>query len=301
MQKKIVSRGLKLIKEVNQGSFDENKVLLGRLLAGMNADKKITNLSEVEFKVFSQWGDDGIIQYIISNMDVPKNSKVFVEFGVENYTESNTRFLLVKDNWSGLILDGSKENIEFVKNDGIFWKHDLTAINAFINKDNINKLIKDGGVEGEIGILSIDIDGNDYWVWDAINVVNPFVVIIEYNSLWSFDKPYVILYDENFVRSKWHYSNLYWGTSLLSACDLAEQRGYDFIGCNSAGNNAYFVRKDKSAKLPKLTPEEGFVDAKFRESRNKEGKLSFLSGEKKRDEIKGLTVFNTRTKKEEIL
>ena len=301
MFKKIFSKFFKAAQNANQMNADEIKVLQGRILSEMNNAKKINHISEAEFKVFSQWGDDGIIQFIINKLDIPKRNQVFVEFGVENYTESNTRFLLVKNNWTGLVIDGSQSNIEYIKQDRIYWQHSFTATCAFITKDNINQLIRDAGIEGEIGILSVDIDGNDYWVWNAINIVNPFVIIVEYNSVWGFDKPYVITYQDNFVRTKAHYSNLFFGTSLLSACNLADEKGYDFIGCNKAGNNAYFIRKDKNQYFRKLTPEEGFVDAKFRESRDEEGKLTYLSGEKRNNQIKGLKVFNTNTKKEEIL
>ena len=99
----------------------------------------VSSIQETEFRVFSQFGEDGIIQFLISNIEIP--NKTFVEFGVEDYAESNTRFLLINNNWSGLVIDGSQPNVESIKNDAIFWKHDLTALNAFITKDNINSLI----------------------------------------------------------------------------------------------------------------------------------------------------------------
>ena len=101
-----------------------------------NQKENIASLDEVEFQVFSQRGEDGVIQYIINKIEIP--NKVFVEFGVETYTESNTRFLLMNNNWSGLIIDGSKKNINFIKRDFIYWKYDITALESFITKDNIN-------------------------------------------------------------------------------------------------------------------------------------------------------------------
>ena len=103
---------------------------------------------------------------------VPISNKVFVEFGVENYLEANTRFLMVKDNWAGLVMDGSQQNIDFVRQDDISWRFNLKAQQAFITKENINDLIRANGISGEIGLLSIDIDGNDYWVWEAILCCN---------------------------------------------------------------------------------------------------------------------------------
>ncbi|MDJ1491715.1 hypothetical protein QNI19_02155 [Cytophagaceae bacterium DM2B3-1] len=272
----------------------EEKLLLGTLASSITrlADN-VPNLQSTEFKVFSQWGDDGIIQYLLSQIEIP--IKTFIEFGVENYTESNTRFLLMHNNWSGLIMDGSLDNIKYVKNDSIYWKYNLKAKTAFVTAENINDLIVEEGIQGEIGILHIDIDGNDYWIWKNVNAVNAAIVIVEYNSVFGADRAVTIPYQKDFIRSKAHYSNLYYGTSLLSLCDLAEEKGYYFVGCNSAGNNAYFVRKDKIGELHPISCQDGYVLSQFRESRDKSGALTFLTGEKRINEIEGLDVFNTRS------
>lgn len=187
-------------------------------------------------------GDDGIIQYLINYLEI--ENKIFVEFGVEDYLESNTRFLLINDNWSGLVIDGSKINIAKIKKDEIYWKHDLKVKSAFITAENINQLIEEEGIKGQIGLLHIDIDGNDYWVWKALEVVVPKIMIVEYNSKFGCEKAITIPYKEDFVWTKAHYSNLYFGASILAFCDLADEKGYSFIGSNSAGNNAYFVKNE---------------------------------------------------------
>ena len=179
-----------------------------------------------------------------------------------------------------MVIDGSKENIEYVKNDPIYWQYNLKAVNAFITRENINALIAENGVSGEIGILSVDIDGNDYWVWESITVVNPSIIIVEYNHRFGKEKAMTIPYDEQFVREKAHFSTIYYGASLKALCLLAGKKGYAFVGCNSAGNNAFFVRKDTMTEgLREITAEEGFVAGSFRESRDKDGKLLFLSPE----------------------
>src|SRR5687768_6497737 len=168
----------------NLGNLSHNnedhvtRILLGRMFAEMNNQKeRIKNIQDVEFKVFSQWGDDGIIQYLIHK--VPITNKVFVEFGVENYTEANTRFLLMNNNWKGLIMDGSKEHMSSVQKDNLYWQYDLTAMPHFITRENINQLLTEYGIVGNIGLLHIDIDGNDYYVWDTIDVIQPDIVIVE--------------------------------------------------------------------------------------------------------------------------
>lgn len=271
--------------------IDELKVLAAKSLIANQ--KVIKSIQEAEFKVFSQWGDDGIIQFLINNITISNN--YFVEFGVENYTEANTRFLLVNNNWSGLVMDGSLSNVEYIKKDPIYWKHELTAKHAFITAENINELLSSENVPQQIGILHIDIDGNDYWVWKNIDKVKADIVIVEYNSLFGSERAITIPYQKNFIRTEAHYSNLYYGSSLLSLCDLAKEKKYSFVGCNSAGNNAYFILNDKLGTIKPLLPSEGFEVSKFKESRDKNGILTYLTGKLREDKIKNLEVFNTRT------
>lgn len=289
-------QALKANSETTPGYDLKNpKVLMGKLLAELNAKKEgVQSLSEVEFQVFSQWGDDGILQYMTGKLDIPE--KTFVEFGVENYTESNTRFLLVNNNWCGLVMDGSKENMNYVRQDLISWAHEIYAEDVFITKDNINDQISGflkKGFSQELGLLSIDIDGNDYWIWQAINTVNPVIVVVEYNSLFGFDKPYTTPYQADFYRLQKGNIILNYGSSLLSLCDLAEEKGYDFVGCNSAGNNAYFIRRDKNNLFKKLTPEQGYVKSRFSEMCYPDGRR--IMGNDRWAQLKGCKVYNTRT------
>jgi hypothetical protein len=276
--------------------LDILKIQNGRILSNqMRSNTLISNIVDAEFKVFSQWDDDGIIQFIIHKIGI-KNT-TFIEFGVENYRESNTRFLLMNDNWKGLIIDGDQNNMDFVKSDPIFWRYDLTAVCSFITKENINSIFIENGFKGDIGILSIDVDGNDYWIWDNIDAVSADLVIVEYNAVFGGQHPITVPYDPSFVRSRAHYSNLYWGTSLKALCILAKKKGYIFIGCNSHGNNAYFVRKDKAAGLKELSSESGFVESKFRESRTSGGVLNFIGHNERIKQIEDMPVFNIETNK----
>ncbi len=268
----------------------------GRIWAQLiSQNKSIKTLHENEFKVFSQWGDDGIIQYLINYLDV--ENKTFIEFGVEDYLESNTRFLLINNNWSGLVMDGSESNVLKIKENDMYWRHDLIAKSAFITSENINQLIEEEGIKGSIGLLHIDIDGNDYWVWKALKIVDPIIMIVEYNSVFGIDRAITIPYQPDFIRTNAHHSNLYAGSSILSLCDLAEEKGYAFIGCNSAGNNAYFVKNEYLKDIKPLSVEEGYVESKFRESRDEDGKLNYLRREERLFCINGLPVYNTRTNK----
>lgn len=279
------------------------KVNQGIILSNLNFYHKkneiLDDIKKSEFKIFSQWGDDGIIDFLVKHLEI--TDKRFVEFGVENYTECNTKFLLISNNWKGLIMDGSFNNMNSLRKSQLYWKFDITAIDIFVTKENINEILKKNNFDGEIGLLHIDIDGNDYWIWEQIEVSNPIIVIVEYNSLFGYDKPFSTIYSPDFLREKNHYSKLLYGTSLLSLCDLAEIKGYSFVGCNTNGNNAYFVRKDKLNGLKPVSIENGYVESRFSESRDQTGNFSFLRGSERLNILRGCKIYNTRTKQiEEI-
>jgi hypothetical protein len=262
-------------------------------LAGASEARRVSNLpdqaplQEAEFKVYSQFGDDGIIQYLISHLS---ENPTFVEFGVEDYTEANTRFLLVHNRWRGLILDGRPDLAAVVAEQGLPMLYELQAKSAFITAENINQLISEAGFSGEIGLLSIDIDGNDYWVWKAITCVRPQIVVVEYNAVFGPDRAVTIPYSPAFTRQQAHYSWLYFGASLPALCALGEEKGYAFVGCNEAGNNAYFVRKDLADHFLVLAPQSGFRDSRFRESRDPQGRMDRLTGPARLEAIADLPV-----------
>jgi hypothetical protein len=232
-------------------------------------------IRQAEFQVFSQFGEDGIIQFLVQR--VPIENEVFVEFGVADYRESNTRFLLVHDNWRGLIMDSDESMQEFVRSTGLAWRHSIEAKTAFIDRDNINDLIRTAGIEGDIGLLSVDLDGNDYWVFEAIDVVAPRILVAEYNSTFGADAAVTVPYDPTFVRGEKHWSWLYWGASLAAMTRLATAKGYVLVGGNRAGNNAFFVRRDVLGEIPEVGVEEAYVPSRFRESRDRAGELSYVS------------------------
>jgi hypothetical protein len=214
---------------------------------------------------------------------------------VGDYTEANTRFLLQDGRWRGLVLDSSEDHIARLRTSDLYWRHDLIASPAWVTAENINDLVKAAGISGDIGLLHIDVDGNDYWIWKALEVIAPRIAILEYNSVFGWERAITIPYDPKFDRQKAHYNMLYFGASLPALCDLATAKGYSFVGSNSAGNNAYFVRQDCLGPLRTLSAKEGYVESQFRESRSGDGKLSLLRGAERLEAIRGLKVYNTRT------
>ncbi len=186
---------------------------------------KISNLNKFEWKYYSQHGEDGIIDTIFKKIGT--TNKYYVEFGVGDGTECNTRYLTEFYGWNGILMD-------CVKTDN----HKIKQVS--VNADNIIKLFQEFNIPREFDLLSIDIDSNDYWVWKAISGYTPRVVIIEYNACFPSTESKTIFYDPNY---RWDNSD-YFGATLASLVKLGKEKGYTLIGCDSSGTNAFFLLED---------------------------------------------------------
>ncbi|MDR1007527.1 MAG: hypothetical protein LBL65_03030 [Campylobacteraceae bacterium] len=228
-------------------------------------------LDRFGYKTYSQNDEDGIIAEIFRRMGGGGvKNRTFIEFGAENGLENNTHFLLHKG-WKGLWIEGSKKSYTQILSN--FRKpiseNRLEVINAFVNKDNINDLISKNklGISAEIDLLSIDIDGNDYWVWQAISCVTPKVVVIEYNAKFPPDFEWIMEYDENHIWEKDDNQ----GASLKSFELLGRKLGYQLVGTSFTGSNAFFVKQEYAKELfPKPATAENLYHA-FRFVRYKSG------------------------------
>lgn len=297
MSSSAVTTFYRWIRDWVQGSesHEHTRELIGAMLTErFEAKRRIASLHEVEFRVHSQFGDDGIIQWLVSRL--PSLPKRFVEFGVEDYSESNTRFLMVHRNWSGLVMDGSPANIKRLRARRWFWRYDLTALPRFVTRDNVDALIAEWAGNEPVGLLHIDIDGNDYWLWDAVKCISPSIVIVEYNAVFGDERAITVPYRPDFHRFGAHYSGQYAGASLGALAHLARLKGYALIGSNSAGNNAYFVRRDLlDDELMEVPVAGAFVRPNYRESRDRSNRLDFLSYEQRQTSIRGMPVVNVTT------
>jgi hypothetical protein len=186
---------------------------------------EIRNINFFEKKVFSQHGEDGIIQVILDKVGV--TNKYCVEFGVGDGSESCTRYLVERQGWSFLWMDGSDSCSQHVKRE-------------FITAENICALFEKYKVPREFDVLSIDIDYNTYWVWKAIRGYFPRLVVVEYNGFIPVDQSKAVPYVPNAI---WDGST-YFGASLLAMSKLGESKGYTLVGCYTSGTNAFFVRND---------------------------------------------------------
>lgn len=285
----------KILNNLFQDYYDKKLILQAKVLANINNKRKnISNLKDVEFKVFSQWGEDGIIEWLISKLK--KIPEVFLEIGTEDYVESNTRFLLQNRNWDGYLIEANNEDVKKIKKKKFFWKHNLKISNLFINKENINKELVKMKIPKKIGLLSIDIDSIDYWVLKEINKIDPVIIICEFNPLFGEKKEITVRYKKKFIRKDEHYSNLFYGASIQAYIELLNSRNYKFIGTNSAGNNAFFIKKSYSHNIFKVLREIKIFSSKFRESRNKKNALNFLSKEDCLKKIREKDVYDIKFK-----
>ncbi len=274
--------------------LEQARINQGVLLSDLQRNRRETTLQSYEFKVFSQWGEDGILQFLTSRLEI--KDRTFIEFGVEDFREANCRFLLMKDGWRGFILDGSRENMERVQAAEFYWRYPLRAESAFITRENIAELLERSGFDRDLGILSIDIDGVDYYVWERLEAWRPRIVVVEYNASFGKELPVSVPYEATFQRTRAHFSNLYFGASLAAFQYLAEERGYALVGIESHGVNAFFVRRDLlNREVVETSVEQAFREASPRESRDRQGRLTFLEGFSRREVMREMPLVNVVT------
>lgn len=272
---------------------ERQSILLGEIRAAQIRElPRLRSLADAEFCVSSQWGEDGIISWLVDTIQPPH--RTFVEFGVEEFREANCRYLMMSRNWSGLIIDGSEANIAAVKKDTISYKYDLTSVCAFIDSSNIAAIIAANGFSGPLGILSVDIDGVDYWIVEAIKN-DCDIVVVEYNDLFS-GRAVSVPYDKNFNRLLKHWSGMYWGASLDAFRYLLEGRGYVFVGTNKVGTNAFFVAGQHRRILADRV--ESFIawPCRMREVRGRDGKLALKTYREAWPEIRDLPLVDVADK-----
>jgi hypothetical protein len=214
-------------------------------------------LGQYEYRLLSQNGEDGIIRFLFSQIGF--ESRRLVEFGF-GATQSNSLRLILHEGFTGLLMDGSAENCDFfaraARRRGL---QGVEAFRAFLTRENLNQTILGRGLAGDIDFLSLDVDGNDYWFWEALDCVSPRVVCIEYNAGIGPSLSWTVPYDPQFERYAKHPSGFFHGASLKALESLGGRKGWRLVGCDSTGTNAFFLRGDvEAAALPTLTAAEAY-------------------------------------------
>lgn len=203
------------------------------------------------FRGMSQNEEDGITLALLQEMG--PGSRRFVEIGCGD-NGGNSGFLAQECGWTGLMVDGDASRIAVAR--ALYGGGPVSVAQAWITREKINELIQMHGLDGDIDLLSIDIDGNDYWIWDAIHVCRPRLVIVEYNSLFGADLAVTIPYREDFFSKK--YGKGYHGASLQALTHLAARKGYRLVVVEPRGVNAFFLRNDVAPHVPPCDARESF-------------------------------------------
>lgn len=277
-----------MLKRQNQRAIARNELALKMLSASsaISASKAARStyryLWDAEVRVFSQWGEDGILDYLFDLASLHKPR--ILEFGAGNFTECNSRFAAEYRNASVYAVDMRDDLILEVQSLDIYWRNSIFPVRDFITPESANEHQRLAQQKlGGIDCISIDIDGNDYWVLQSLDLSNVQIIVCEYNPLYGADLACTVPENNFFDRTKEHFSWLHYGMSLRAAINLLSNIDFIFVGSNRAGNNAFFIKKNfvdlLSFELPDIGHLEDFVDWRVRESRDAHGNLSYLSKE----------------------
>ena len=258
------------------------------IITHRNNYKNLKTLNDIEYKVFSQSGEDGIIDFLLNSLKIVKPK--FVEIGVGDYSESNTRFIYERCSPKGLIIDCLNDFEKKVLSNIKVWTGDLKIIEDYVSDKNILDLLEKNNFINDIDLFSLDIDGIDYWILNELPQNFSKIAIIEFNANFGEELEVTVPNLEKFNRTKYHYSNLCFGMSLKAAINIMDKKNYYFIGTNLMRTNAFFISKSfsKNEYFPQIKVDDisKISDVNFRESRDKSGKLNFLSGKEKIKEIR---------------
>lgn len=236
------------------------KILLERYRALRERESR-PSFRDVGFSVYSQHDEDGILLFIFGLIGVSTYRSVEICAG--DGVECNTANLLINHRWTGLLVDGDAGNVRRAREyyrarpETRHWPPETVA--AWLTRENVNEIVRDAGYSGEIDLLSLDVDGVDYWLWEALQVVAPRVVVLEYNHLLGPDASRSVPYRPDFAAEFTEHGSDYAGASLQAFVKLGRRKGYRFVGTNAAGTNAFFAREDVPARLlPEADPRRAF-------------------------------------------
>lgn len=207
-----------------------------RILAERRYDDPL-RLERCGYSVYSQNDEDGILAEIFRRIGTTDHT--FLEFGVEGGLENNTLCLL-EQGWSGAWIEADASRVSAMEKGFRRWLASgrLAVRNAVVTRDNIGALMRELRIPRAPDLLSIDIDGNDYHVWEAIDAIEPRAVVVEYNARFPPPMQWVMDYDP---AHRWDGTDQY-GASLESLTALGVRKGYVLVGCSITGTNAFFVQ-----------------------------------------------------------
>ena len=266
------------------------------ILAQRAARPSMRALWDAEVSVYSQWGEDGILDFLcdLSGLSHPR----VIEFGAGDFTECNSRFLADFRCAQVAAVDARPELEQAIRGRSDRWKTSVLPIVEWVTPETaVNAFRQAEAAFGGIDIVSVDLDGNDFWVIQALPLTGVQIVVCEFNPAFGYRHPISIPRDDSFDRTKAHYSWLYFGASLRAFVNALGARGFSFVGTNRACNNAFFLRRLPEG-LPFNLPSDSlspFTNFHFREGRSPDGSLSYEDPVAVLMATKDLPVVNTVT------
>lgn len=210
-----------------------------------------------EHRVYSQHREDWIIKFLLDTVGF--TSRNFVELGFAPI-ECNCLRLALHENFSGLFID--RDEIKCLQAKALFrdlGNDNIQVAHRVVTNTNLDQVTTEHDLTGSIDVLSIDVDGNDYWFWERTESIFPHIVVIEYNASFGPDRSITVPYDPDFVRYEKHPNGFYHGASLRALERLARRKAYRLVGCDSTGVNAFFLRADLEAhEVRTQTPDQAY-------------------------------------------
>lgn len=272
----------------------------GAFMIRRSSAARYENLWDTELKVFSQWGEDGILDFLCDALGLAKPT--VIELGAGNFTECNSRFLAVNRSASVVAIDARADLVANVRRGDLAWRSSVHALERWIAPENA------GEIFGEAlrllrrsapDVLSVDLDGVDYWVVEALDLDGAQIVVVEYNPVFGDQRAVTVPKASAFDRTVAHFTWLYYGASLPAWVHLLGNRGFAFVGTNRAGNNAFFVPQQSRAAVQvnaiDLADLRPYVQWTVRESRDEKGRLSYLEGDDRIDVMAGMPLVDVMT------
>lgn len=202
----------------------------------------LPRFSDTGFRVYSQNDEDGLLIFIFALIGF--TNKVCVDIAFASPDGANVTNLICNWGFTGLLIDGSdmNESKKFFQTHKDTWIYPPKIVQTWVTKKNINNILKENKITGEIDLLSLDLDGVDYWIWKTIDVISPRVVVLEYMNIFDATTSVTVPYKEDFNRYDIHED--FFGASIAAFVKLGKSKGYRLIGCNKYGFNAFFLRND---------------------------------------------------------
>ena len=298
---KIKERLENFLSNVLRKNDAQSKFMLGNIflkLAKLEYDT-VLSLQDVEYKVFSQTGEDGIIDFLTSKLGI-LNSK-FVEIGVGDYSECNTRYIYEKSFSKGLIVDIERDFKKKVSKNINVHKGLIEIENIEVSAFNINQILEKHDLNNKLDLFSIDIDGIDYWIIEKLKSRISKIFVAEYNPTFGHNLEISVPNNNNFNRFQAHYSGCYYGASLKAIIKLMQSKGYEFLGTNKLNFNAFFVESELSHNFQNIKKNlkslDYFTTIKNRDSKNQKGKFDFLTRKERLEQLRDLEVIDVSQSK----